>query len=568
MTIEGPMPLDSILELQPDSYRIGVYLTSVLVLSYIGFILIRLQKAKKALLASNEQLEREVSTRTEELSLANSHLREEILERQHAQQAAETAKKLADRANRAKSTFIANMSHEFRTPLNGILGYAQILRRDNSLTPRQKAGLDVIEQSGGHLLALVNDVLDLSKIEAHTVELQPAIFNLSDLLTDLVNQFRIRAEKKGLGFTFKAHSDISKCVSGDPRRVRQVLYNLLSNAVKFTETGGVTFCVERLADPQDFQRVHFQIQDTGIGIEAGKLEQIFLPFQQIREHETSPAGTGLGLSICHHLVKLMEGEIHVSSHPNQGSRFWVQIDLPEVSQPEEGRGGFEKCVIGYHGPARHILVIDDKLENRLVLADYLTPLGFMVAESSNGQDGMCKALAYPYDALLIDRAMPGMDGLEMVRQLKQHPGFRHGVIIGLSANADGRVRQEFREVGCDDVLLKPIVFGDLLGLFEKHLSLQWKYQATEEVVDIPNGQQTLDERPDVAQLEELLSLAKKGHIVGIRDSISKMELHSSADCRTTRDIRRLADSFNLKKLCDYLKALLEQGDTGTYAGRQ
>jgi len=379
----------------------------------------------------NRTLEIKVAQRTLELQDKNLLLRKEIQERQKAEE-------IAASANRAKSEFIANMSHELRTPLNGILGYTQILQKDKNLNSQQKNGVDVIYQCGEHLLTLINDILDISKIEARKMELYPEEFHFSQFLDTIVQICRIRAEQKGIPLSYQAISPLPKVVYADERRLRQVLINLLSNAIKFTPKGYVNFQVGYIPIHENWElktgiitteysqsKIRFYVEDTGIGIAPEQLEDIFLPFKQVGQDSLKTEGTGLGLAISRQLVQLMGSELNVKSNLGQGSVFWLDLDLPEVVYPTYTDSTEKGDIVAFIGSRRKILVVDDKLENRSILVNLLQPLGFTVLEATDGLDAVNKACEFQPDVIFMDLVMSRMDGFEATRRLRMLPHFLH-----------------------------------------------------------------------------------------------------------------------------------------------
>ncbi|GAB1539466.1 AAA family ATPase [Scytonema sp. NUACC21] len=499
----------------------------------------------------NRTLETKVEERTLELQDKNLQLQKEIAERKRAEETAEAA-------NRAKSEFLANMSHELRTPLNGILGYTQILGKNKNLTAQQQNGINIIYQCGEHLRTLIDDILDLSKIEARKMELCPKEFHFPDFLENIAAICRIRAEEKGIPLIYKPLSPLAKIVRADEKRLRQVLINLLSNAVKFTETGSITFKVG-----YHEEKIRFQVEDTGIGIAPEQLEEIFLPFQQVGEDSRKIEGTGLGLAISRHLTRMMGGELKVRSNIGEGSIFWLDLDLLEVFQQTDVKSVNERNIIGFIGPKRKILIVDDKWANRSVLVNILTPLGFDVLEATDGLDGLNKAREFEPDAIFMDLVMTVMDGFEASRRIRMLPGFKEVAIIAVSASVFEFDRKQSQEVGCNDFLPKPIREREVLEKLRLYLELEWIYEK-DEVARMKDeakmSLQTSDSKlqtsimpPSREELTVLLDLAMKGDLKGIAERATKLEELNKKWIPFATQLRQLAKGFKGKQILEFLK---------------
>jgi PAS domain S-box-containing protein len=401
---------------------------------------------------------------------------------QQARQQAELAQKEAEKANQAKSRFLANTSHELRTPLNAILGYAQLMQRDKSLDHTQHDSINAIYRNADYLLSLINDMLDLSKIEADKIELKPSYFNLKQMLNELIELFSIRAVQKGIRFLFDLPPWLPDVIYADEKRLRQILINLLNNALKFTQEGWVRLriCCQQSHLPNHCELIRFQIEDTGVGIATEDLDRIFLPFQQANNQIKHNEGTGLGLAIVYKLVEMMHGNLQVSSLLNHGSTFWLTLKLPKVDNlniPHQIKNEF---VIGYvrqhKEPPYRILVVDDRLENRQVLQQMLCELGFELKEATNGQEAIYITHDWIPHLILIDTIMPVMDGLTAVKFLRTLTALKNVKIVMISASAFEQDRKNSLAVGCDYFLAKPIRMDELLNIIQMALQLEWVYE--------------------------------------------------------------------------------------------
>ncbi len=401
-------------------------------------------------------------------------------------QAALEAQRAAEAANRAKSIFLANMSHELRTPLNAILGFSELMARDASLSQAQRENLETINRSGEHLLALINNVLDLSKIEAGRVALHEEVFDLHRLLGDMESMFHMRAMNKGLSLTVECAPSVPRYIRADQGKLRQVLINLLGNAVKFTSEGGVTLRVD--AGKADYLR--FEIEDTGAGISPDDMGRIFDAFEQTEAAHKLQEGTGLGLTISRQFVQLMGGDIAVCSAgvPGQGSRFTfeVRVSLPGPAEISSLPKSARRRVVGLEEgqPLYRVLIADDVPASRNLLVKFLQPLGLDVREATNGQEAMEVWQAWQPHLILMDMRMPVMDGREATRRIKASVQGEQVVIVALTASAFEEERAQVLAEGSDDFIRKPVREADILNVLEKHLGARFIYE-TEPASKIP-----------------------------------------------------------------------------------
>lgn len=429
---------------------------------------------KKLGMLSQRQTQRVLLDNIQKLKEVNKNLESKNRELKQLNNEITKAKEELDEANRAKSMFLASMSHELRTPLTAVIGFSQILEDDPNLNSTQRYYISIMHQSGSHLLSIINDVLDLSKIEAGQIDISERPFNLHILLTELQTMFSVLTNERAIDFQMGIHPDLPLGIRSDDKKIKQILINLLSNAVKYTNNG----FVKLIATPGNTpNQLIFRVKDSGIGIPKDKLLEIFDPFKQLKNSETK--GTGLGLSISQKLATLLAGSIKVESTLKEGSTFSFKFPYTPVDEElvPHKESLFNRNITGIRGNKTwHILVVDDDENNRILLDSMLSNVGFKITEATNGMECLEVLHTTPVDLVLLDLAMPVMDGHQAIQKIRQDNELKQKPVIAITAGVLKNQENQLIKEGFDDCITKPFNYGDFFQKLSEALDLEYTYQ--------------------------------------------------------------------------------------------
>ena len=533
-----------------------------------GDLSYRLQTASGDELA---QLASHFNEMTDQLAQTLNQMEAEIEERKRTQAALELAKEAAETANRAKSTFLANMSHELRTPLNAILGFSELMARDQAIANQHYENLQAISRSGEHLLSLINQVLDMSKIEAGRMTVSERDFDLYRLLADLEMMFHLKAQENRVRLIVERHPEVPQHIRADEIKLRQILINLLNNAFKFTKEGYVMLRVDcrretAVSHPPLTHTLMFTVEDTGPGIEPDELGHLFDAFAQTKTGRDLGGGTGLGLSLSRQFAQLLGGDLtarNVRDEVGFGAIFQFQILVRLVEGSfSTGYPQQPNQIVALEAgqPDYRLLIVDDNYDNRLVLARLLAPLGFAIRQAENGKQAVEQWQAWRPHLIWMDLHMPEMDGLTASRRIKAHPDSQETIIIATTATAFTVNIEDITKSGCNDFIRKPAQANEIFEVLQRHLGVRYVYgaQGNQRYTAVSPLAQSSD-----AALSEAIAQLPPGLIVGLQQAATQTNMTAVAhyleqiqqqDPAVAEFLKNLADRFEYDKILTLVKA--------------
>ena len=479
----------------------------------------------------------------------NQLLSMEIKAHERTDMALQSAKEVAESANQAKTRYVAGMTHELRTPLNSILGYTQILLKDAATAGPARAALQTMQRSGEHMLSLIDGLLDLARIEAGRLRLEPSPLPLPDFLEGVVSMVRPQAQAKQLDFRYTHSGRMPAWVQADPKRLSQIIINLLSNAIRFTDAGTVTLHVDCRSDV-----IRFDIVDTGLGIDPQDQQRIFMPFERgAAGRRRGEPGTGLGLTITALLTSLMGGDLSLDSTPGSGSTFSVRLYLREIDNPGPRRTPLRQ-IAGFFGKRRTLLVVDDQPVQRQMLAGMLAPLGFDIREAASGMECIDSLERHLPDAILLDVSMDGLDGWQTAQSIR-HKGYDSVPIIMVSANVFENQAARMKAAGCQAFVPKPVLESELMTALQRHLGLEWVTAGVMPQTPAPEALENCRRLPAQARAE-FIRLARLGHVHGLQRLLQRYEHDEPVFAAIWARLRTLVSRCELETLL----ALLSEED--------